>query len=112
MSQDRTSVSKEGLGSLTSCLMEGNADEEKGARKARRRALIASIIVQILVLATLVMYPLLSHGERLAAHRLHARTIPYSHPGGPAHPTNNQTHRGKTPTACRICLLSPHPPLS
>ena len=38
----------------------------KSARKARRRALIVSIIVQILVLAALVMYPLLSHGERLA----------------------------------------------
>ena len=67
MSQERTSVSTEGLGSLRVCLMEGNADEEKGARNARRRALIASIILQILVLATLVLYPMLGHSERLIA---------------------------------------------
>ena len=103
MSQDRTSVSKEGLGSLTSCLMEGNADEEKGARQARRRALIASIIVQILVLAMLVMYPLLSHGERLAF-TVFTPVTPYSYPGGPARPPGNNTQPGKTPTTvCRFC---------
>ena len=104
MSQERTSVSKEGLGSLTSCLMEGNADEEKGARKARRRALIASIIVQILVLATLVMYPLLSHGERLAVTYI-TPTIPYSHPGEPVRLMGNNSPQGDTPTVCRFCLL-------
>jgi len=102
MSQDRTSVSKEDLGSLRSCLMEGNADEEKGARKSRRRALIASIIVQILVLATLVMYPLLGHGERLAFTVLTPVT-PYSYSGGPARPTNNNMPPGKTSTACTVC---------
>ena len=102
MSQDRTSVSKEGLGSLRSCLMEGNADEEKGARKERRRALIASIVVQILVLATLVMYPLLSHGERLAF-TVFTPVTPYSYSGGPARPTANNTHPGKTSMVCRFC---------
>jgi TonB family protein len=102
MSQDRISVSKEGLGSLRSCLMEGNADEEKGARKARRRALIASIIVQILVLATLVMYPMLSHGERLAF-TVFTPVTPYSYSGGPARPVNNDPHPGRTPPGCRFC---------
>lgn len=102
MSQDRKSVSKEDLGSLRSCLMEGNADEEKGARKSRRRALIASIIVQILVLATLVMYPLLGHGERLA-YTLSTPLIPYSYPGGAARPDNADPRPGRTPPACTIC---------
>jgi len=103
MSQDRTSVSKEGLGSLRSCLMEGNADEEKGARKERRRALIASIVVQILVLATLVLYPLLSRGERLAF-TVFTPVTPYSYSGGPARPTGNNPQPGKNPTTvCRFC---------
>ena len=101
MSQERASVSKEGLGSLRCCLMEGNADEEKGARKERRRALIASIIVQILVLATLVMYPLLSRGERLAA-TVFTPVPPYSYSGEPARPTTNNTHPGRTPTPGRF----------
>jgi periplasmic protein TonB len=103
MSQERTSVSKEGLGSLRSCLMEGNADEEKGARQARRRALIVSIIVQILVLAALVLHPLVGRGERLAA-TVFTPLPPYSYSVGPTHPTNNDTQPGKTPTACRICV--------
>jgi len=86
--------------------MEGNADEEKGARKARRRALIVSIVVQILVLATLVMYPLLSHGERLAS-TVFTPYVPYSYSGGPTHPTGNHTQPGKPSTACTIC----EPPL-
>ena len=94
MSKERTSVSEEGLGSLTSCLMEGNADEEKGARTARRRALIVSIVVQILVLATLVMYPLLSHGERLAA-TVFTPVPPYSYSGGPTRPTGDNTPPGE-----------------
>jgi len=82
--------------------MEGNADEEKCARQTRHRALIASIIVQILVLATLVLYPMLSHGERLPVTYL-TPTIPYSYPEGPARPANNDPRPGKTPTVCRFC---------
>jgi protein TonB len=90
--------------------MEGNADEEKGARKARRRALIASILVQILVLATLVMYPMLSHGERLAA-TVFTPLPPYSHSGGPTHPEGNDTHPGKNSTDCTICEPPNIPPI-
>ena len=108
MSQDRASVSKEGLGSLRSCLMEGNADEEKGARTARRRALIVSIVVQILVLAALVLHPLVGHGERLAA-TVFTPLPPYSYSGGPARPIGNNTQPGKTPT-CRICVPPRIPP--
>ncbi len=103
MSQERTSVSKEGLGSLRSCLMEGNADEEKGARKERRRALVASIVVQILVLAALVLHPLLGHGERLPVTYI-TPMIPYSYSGGPTRPTGNNPHPGENPaTVCRFC---------
>jgi protein TonB len=90
--------------------MEGNADEEKGARKARRRALIASIIVQILVLATLVMYPMLSRGERLAV-TVFTPVPPYSYSGGPTRPANNNTQPGRIPTTgCRFCEPPNIPP--
>jgi len=103
MSQERTSVSKEGLGSLRSCLMEGNADEEKGARKERRRALVASIVVQILVLAALVFHPLLGRGERPPVTYI-TPMIPYSYSGGPARPAGDNPHTGKNPTTvCRFC---------
>ena len=110
MSQERTSVSKEGLGSLRSCLMEGNADEEKDARKGRRRALITSIIVQILVLAALVLHPLLGRGERLPVTYI-TPMIPYSYSGGPAHLVDNNPHPGRIPTACRFCVPSNNPPI-
>jgi TonB family protein len=83
--------------------MEGNVDEEKGARQARRRALIVSIIVQILVLATLVLYPLLSHGERLPV-TVCTIVPPYSYSGGPPRSAGDNTQPGKTPTTvCRFC---------
>jgi protein TonB len=90
--------------------MEGNADEEKGARKERRRALMTSIIVQILVLATLVLYPLLSRGERLAF-TVFTPVTPYSYSGGPARPVDNNPHLGRIPTACRFCVPSNNPPI-
>ena len=103
MSQERTSVSKEGLGSLRSCLMESNADEEKGARKERRRALVASVVVQILVLAALVFHPLLGRGERLPVTYI-TPMIPYSYSGGPTRPADDNPHTRKNPTTvCRFC---------
>jgi len=89
--------------------MEGNAEEEKGARKARRRALIVSIVVQILVLATLVLYPLLSHGARLAA-TVFTPVAPYLYSGGPVRQIADTTPLGKTPPACRICEPPRIPP--
>lgn len=89
---ERTSVAEEGLVSLRSCFLEGSAEEEKNARKVRRRAILTSIIVQILVVAALVLYPMLSHGERLPF-TVVTPTVPYSpggqprQPKGPRHPT-------------------------
>jgi len=111
MSRERTSVSNEGLGSLRSCLMEGSADEEKGARKERRRALMVSIIVQILVLAALVLHPMLGHGERLAV-TVFTPIPPYSYSGGPPRTIENNSHPVKNPGACRFCRLWNGPTIS
>jgi len=52
---------------LGGCLVEGDSEFEKRARKIKRRALVASIVVQVLILAALVLVPLLSKGEGIAA---------------------------------------------
>jgi len=81
--------------------MEGNAEEQKATRKARRRALIVSIIVQILVLATLVMYPLVGRGERLVA-TVFTPLPPYTYSPGPVHPVGDTASQGKTLTGRQI----------
>ena len=57
---------EEGRTFLNSCLVEGDAEFEKRARKVKRRALALSIIVQIIVLAALILFPLLGKSEHIS----------------------------------------------
>jgi protein TonB len=102
MRSERTSVAEEGLVSLRNCFLEGSAEEEKNARKVRRRAILTSIIVQILVVAALVLYPMLSHGERLPF-AVFTPTVPYSHHVGDSDKGDHHPHGAKTKQACRFC---------
>ncbi len=118
---ERRSVAEEGLVSLRNCFLEGSAEEEKNARKVRRRAILTSIIVQILVLAALVLYPMLSRGERLPL-TVDTPTVPYSYSGGhpnqpkgPRHPTpRQQTYGNSAPTYIppTIVMTDPSKPAS
>lgn len=99
---ERTSVAEEGMVSLRNCFLEGSAEEEKGARKVRRRAILTSIVVQILVVAALVLYPMLSHGERLPL-TVFTPTVPYTHSGGQPHKPVGGKQPTRTPSACRFC---------
>jgi periplasmic protein TonB len=113
---ERRSVAEEGLVSLRNCFLEGSAEEEKSARKVRRRAILTSIIVQILVLAALVLYPMLSHGERLPL-TVVTPTVPYSYsgghpsqPNGPRHPTpRQQTYGISAPTYIPPTIVTTDP---
>jgi protein TonB len=96
MRSERTSAAEEGLVSLRNCFLEGSPEEEKRARKVRRRAILTSIIVQILVVAALVLYPMLSHGERLPF-TVFTPTIPYSYSGGQPHHPQGQRHPTNRP---------------
>lgn len=89
---------------LGGCLVESDFEFEKRARKIKRRALVASIVLQILVVAALVLFPLLSKGESIAAYN---PTIipPYRHgAASPQHPT------GPRPTGSRqiVCVTCVH----
>jgi len=55
-----------GFGSLTSCLVEGDPQLEKRARRIKQRAVAFSIVLQSLALVALVLFPLLSKGERIS----------------------------------------------
>jgi periplasmic protein TonB len=109
MRSERTNVAEEGLVSLRSCFLEGSAEEEKNARKVRRRAILTSIIVQILVLAALVLYPMLSHGERLPF-TVVTPTVPYTHSGGQPRQPKGQRHPTTRPQTYGISAPSYIPP--
>jgi len=54
------------FGSLSSCLVEGDPQSEKRARRVKQRAVAVSIVLQSLALVALVLFPLLSRGERIS----------------------------------------------
>jgi len=54
------------FGTLSSCLVEGDPQSEKRARRIKQRAVGVSIILQSVALVALVLFPLLSKGERIS----------------------------------------------
>lgn len=92
---------------LDRCLVEGDSIQELRVRRNQRRALLLSIVLEILIVAALVLFPLLSKGENIAGRVLIFPTVPYSPGGGPSHPRNPQRPRRDHPNVCRFC-----PPLS
>jgi protein TonB len=84
---------------LGDCLVESDAEFEKRSRKIKRRALLASIILQVLIVAALVLVPLLSKGESIAAYNV-TPTPPYHR--GTAN--DNRPHARRPPTdGRRVC---------
>jgi len=89
---------------LNSCLLEGDTELEKRTRRGKRRALLLSILLQLLVVAALVLIPLLSRGENLTSHVIFNPPVPIGR-ANPNHDrdrvNNNREHR--IPSACRFC---------
>lgn len=101
MTLEALRVPEDGFGSLRGCLVEGDPQSEKRARRIKRRAVAISIALQTLALAALVLFPLLSKGERIA--------FQYVTPIPPYAPVGN--HHASTPPpgqhtteVCRICI--------
>ena len=65
MSLDPESVSRPGLGSLQSCLVEGDSEQRKRERRVRRKALVSSVLLQASCLAALIVVPLFSKPTHL-----------------------------------------------
>ncbi len=54
---------KESLGSLSGCLVDGDAEQRTRERRVKRRALAISIFLQSAVLAALILVPLFGKGS-------------------------------------------------
>ncbi|HKV62038.1 MAG TPA: energy transducer TonB [Candidatus Acidoferrum sp.] len=89
MSPEPRSVSetspKESLGTLSGCLVDGDAEQLTRQRRVKRRALAISIFLQSAVLTVLILVPLFSKAERISLNIV-TPMVPYGHPSG--HPRN------------------------
>ena len=112
MSPEPKNVSAEileaSIGSLRGCLVEGSAEQRRGERRVRRRALAISILLQSAVLATLILVPLFGKAERIAL-TIVTPIPPYSayrdlsqHSNAPHPPPHRQL--------CRVCAPPSIPP--
>lgn len=66
MNLDATGVPENYIGSLNSCLIEGDPLQQRRARAVRRRAIFFSIVFQTITVAALLVFPMLGKGERLS----------------------------------------------
>jgi periplasmic protein TonB len=88
-------------GSLSSCLVEGDAIEVRGFKRNKSRAILFSILLQSVAVAALVIFPLLGKGERIPV-RIFVERPPYRL--GSAHPESGDTHRQQQRTSpCLFC---------
>jgi len=94
---------EEGLGFLRTCLVEGDPESERRARRGKQRALALSIALQIVVVASLVLIPLLSNGQRIPLKNI-TPLPPYARFGG--HPRNPDPEHAPRPNrpACTFCF--------
>jgi periplasmic protein TonB len=65
MSIEEKGNSAEQIGTLGSCLIEGDPEQKSRERRVKRRAMVLSIMLQAAVLVALVLVPLLGRTERL-----------------------------------------------
>lgn len=101
MPLERESVSEGNLGSLRSCLVEGDAEQRKRERSVRRRALLISIVLQATAVTVLLLIPLFAKPPKIVQAYM---PVPfYTHAASrPVHPEIERTH--VTPqNVCRFC---------
>ena len=114
-------VASEPRSFLDTCFVEGNSEQVLRERRIKRRALLVSIVLQVLIVAALVLFPLLSKGENIASRVLIMPTVPYARAGNPDRPRNPRRPQQNRPTVCRFCpphwipkqivMSDPTPPL-
>src|SRR5437879_3612628 len=101
---------KESLGSLSGCLVDGDAEQRTRERRVKRRALAISILLQSAVLAALVLVPLFGKAERISL-TIVTPIPPYSRYRNASHNTAAQLPRQHShQNVCRFCapLSIPH----
>jgi len=98
-------------GFLGACLVDSDSEFEKRARKIKRRALLASIVLQILVVAALVVFPLFSKGESISG-SIYIPVPPYRHGSAAGHHQQSTRPAGHPRTVCIACFTSVPPIVS
>lgn len=86
--------SEEGLGFPRNCLVEGDPESAKRARRVKQRALAFSIALQIIFVALLVVVPLLGKGGRISLKNM-TPLPPYARPG--SHPRSPEREHAPSP---------------
>ncbi len=114
MSPEPRSVSeaspKESLGSLSGCLVDGDAEQLTRQRRVKRRALAVSILLQSAVLAVLILLPLFSKAERISLNIV-TPLPPYSrYRNASQNPGTQRPRPHGQQNQCRFCapLSIPH----
>jgi protein TonB len=103
MTHESGLVSRESLGVLEGCLVEGDPVQRTRERKIRRRALILSVALQGLVMVAIVLVPLLGKPARIALANVMPLPPYYSRPA-PRHSADVQPVRSRPPqNVCRFC---------
>src|SRR5215475_15262702 len=85
MSEEKKNAAEE-IGTLSSCLIEGDPEQKARERKIKRRALAISIALQCATIVALVLVPLLGRTEKLPLNTI-TPIPPYPH----------SAHRPETP---------------
>lgn len=76
MNPESTRVPEDFLGSLQCCMLEGDPAQQQASSRIRRRAIFLSVALQSLAVSALVVFPLLSKGERIPV-RIFVERPPY-----------------------------------
>jgi protein TonB len=96
-------VCKESLGSLSGCLVDGDAEQLARERRIRRRALAFSIGLQSAVLTGLILVPIFSKAERINL-KIITPVPPYSPYRNVSHNSGTPPQRPRNPqNLCRFC---------
>jgi periplasmic protein TonB len=103
MSLDPKAVSQQKLGSLQSCLVEGDPEQRARERRVRRKSLTISVLLQASVLAMVVLVPLFAKPERLLT-TIATPIPPYRHAIGDTQRT--QRPHGDVRHVCVTCFNS------
>ena len=104
-------IPEESLGSLSGCLVDGNADQCTRERRVRRRALAISILLQSVILAALILVPLFGKAERITF-TIVTPMPPYSRYRNASNNNSGaQRHHLDGPkNPCRLCAPTNIPP--
>jgi protein TonB len=90
-------------GFLRDCLVAGDPAQEKRVRRNKQRALLISIVLQILIVAALVLFPLLSKGENIAGGVIIIPRVPYVRGVNHPHPEPMRPAPDGSRAVCHFC---------